>query len=184
MRKPHKIINLSHAFVNETSDPGYKVFVNEKGQTPELLIMEEIGEGFFGDGISATDVVGFVNKHRGENILVRINSPGGLVYDGLVIYNALANHDSTVEVVIEGLAFSAASFIAMAGDTIKMHEASDIGIHRSMGMAIGNSRVMSGVVEWLNTIDDHLIDIYSARTGHARDTIEDWLDGKIGRAHV
>lgn len=165
---------------NELTDSGFRVFVNANSNEldpVELLIMEDIGEDWLGEGVSAKSVVGFVNEHRGRDINVRINSPGGLVYDGLVIYNALTAHDAPVTVTIEGLAFSAASFIAMAGDTIRMHEASDIGIHRAWGGAVGNSKAMRGVAEWLDTIDSHLIDIYQARTGQNRSQIEEWLDG-------
>ncbi len=108
---------------------------------------------------------------------MRINSPGGLVYDGLVIYNALSTHGPQVTVTIEGLAYSAASFIAMAGDTIKMHEASDLGIHRAHGVSVGNSKTMLAVADWLDTIDEHLVDIYTARTGAEPAQVEAWMDG-------
>ena len=165
---------------NSVSDDSFKVFVNDgntEDEPAELLILDEIGEGWYGDGVSAKDVVGFVKENRGRDFNVRINSPGGLVYDGLTIYNALANHNGQVTVTIEGLAFSAASFIAMAGDKIRMHEASDIGIHRSMGMAMGNAKTARGLAEWLDTIDEHLVEIYQARTNQSRNQIEEWLDG-------
>lgn len=172
------ILNISENLRNALSDQDFRVFVNKDSDGPiELLIMDDIGENWYGEGISAKSVVGFVNEHRGQDFNVRINSPGGLVYDGLVIYNALANHDGNVTVTIEGLAFSAASFIAMAGDTIRMHEASDIGIHRALAGVAGNAKAIRGVAEWLDNIDEHLLDIYSSRTNADRSQIEAWLDG-------
>ena len=178
----HKTINATvpESLKNAVSDESFSVFTNasENELEPvELLILDEIGDDWFGEGVSAKSVVGFLDKHRGRDVNVRINSPGGLVYDGLVIYNALATHDAPVTVTIDGLAFSAASFIAMAGDTIRMHEASDIGIHRSMGLAMGNAKTARGLAEWLDVIDEHLVEIYSRRTGQPRNQIEKWLDG-------
>lgn len=171
-------LKAAERFKNTLSDDAFRVFVNADGGGPaELLIMDDIGESWYGEGVTAKDVVGFMNQHRDREINVRVNSPGGLVYDGLVIYNALASHEKQVTVTIEGLAFSAASFIAMAGDTIRMYEASDIGIHRAWGGAMGNAKAMRGVAEWLDTIDGHLIDIYEARTSASREQIEEWIDG-------
>ena len=178
-----KVLNFNNSLpsklMNAVSDSSWRVFVNaaDDNSPAELLIMDEIGEDWLGDGVSAKGVVDFLGKHRDRDIDVRINSPGGLVYDGLVIYNALANHEKKVNVIIEGLAFSAASFIAMAGDTISMHEASDIGIHRAMGFGMGNRRQFAGLIEWLDVIDHHLVDIYQARTNLSREDIEGYLDG-------
>ena len=171
-------LNIPQKWRNSLSDENFRAYTNDSGDGPsELLIMEEIGQNMYGDGLSASAVVGWLAAQQDRDINVRINSPGGLVYDGLVIYNALKSHQKNVMVTIEGLAFSAASFIAMAGDTIRMHEASDIGIHRAWGGAIGNAKAMRGVAEWLDTIDGHLVDIYTARTGKATDQINEWLDG-------
>tara|TARA_A100001391_G_scaffold205094_1_gene203447 strand:+ start:499 stop:1212 length:714 start_codon:yes stop_codon:yes gene_type:complete len=151
--------------------------IRNDGNVAELLIMDQIGEDSYGDGVSAESVVNFLRINRTKPINVRINSPGGLVYEGLVIMNALASHDATVTVTIEGLAYSAASFIAMAGDTVRMYKASDFGIHRASIIAMGNRKEIQSVRDWLNTIDNHLVDIYQAKTGQPRKKIIDWLDG-------
>lgn len=159
------------------SDPDFRAYVRNNGGAAELLIMEPIGEDGFGAGVSATQVVAFLDDNHTREVNVRINSPGGFVFDGMVIYNALANHGRRVTVTIEGLAFSAASFIAMAGDHIRMHEASDIGIHRAAVLTYGNARVLRDAIEWLDKIDSQLIGLYSGRTGNSRKQIEQWLDG-------
>jgi len=153
--------------------------VKAEGDVPaELRIMEQIGEDWWGDGVSATDVLDFVAEQSGKPINVRINSPGGFVYDGMVIYNALASHTGRVTVTVEGLAFSMASVIAMAGDVVRMYQASDFGIHRAWGMAVGNQKDMRASAEWLMTIDQHLVDIYSEKTGKDAGQINAWMDGE------
>ena len=171
-------LNVPRSLRNGMSDDKFRVYCNADAEGPvELLVMDEIGESWYGEGVKATDVVSFLSSNRGRDVNVRINSPGGLVYDGLVIYNNLKQHDGIVTVTIEGLAFSAASFIAMAGDTIRMHEASDIGIHRAWGGGVGNAKTMRGVAEWLDQIDSHLVEIYQAKTGAGENQINEWLDG-------
>ena len=144
----------------------------------ELLVMDKIGEDYYSDGVSATDVVTFVRDQKGRAIHVRINSPGGFVYDGMVIYNVLASHAGEVTVTIEGLAFSMASVIAMAGDTVRMFKASDFGIHRAWGFAMGNQKEMRSSADWLATIDQHLVEIYAEKTGSSAKKINDWMDGE------
>src|ERR1700680_4555886 len=86
----------------------------------EILLYDEIG--FW--GITAKDFVLALAQVGDGALTVRINSPGGDVFDGLAIYNALRARKTPVNIVIDGLAASAASFIAMAGTTVSMNEAS------------------------------------------------------------
>jgi hypothetical protein len=82
------------------------------------------------------------------SICVRINSPGGDVFDGLAIYNALLAHDAKgTTCVVDGLAASAASFIALAGDTVSMHESAMMMVHRAWGLAIGNEADMTDMAD-------------------------------------
>jgi ATP-dependent Clp endopeptidase proteolytic subunit ClpP len=171
-------INIPANMQASLSDGEFKIYARDNGDdAAELFLMEEIGEDMMGDGISAKDVIDFLSANKNRKINVRINSPGGLVYDGLQMFNALSSHNAEVVATVEGLAFSAATIVAMAADKVRMHEASDFGIHRAWGVAMGNAKVLDGVREWLAKIDDHLIDIYSARTGQSRQKIEQWMDG-------
>lgn len=172
--------NAPSCIVNASEDSDFLVFCNaseDESEPVELLIMEQIGEDWYGDGVIAKDVVGFLKEHKDREVHVRVNSPGGLVYDGFVIYNALVSHKPEVVVTIEGLAFSAASYIAMAGDKVQMHKASDLGIHRSSTVAWGNAKDLAASIEWLDTIDGHLVEIYEDRTGASTKQINKWLDG-------
>lgn len=178
-KSPFNLATAPRAVTEAAADSNFRVFTNvdEDENTAELLIYEQIGEDWYGEGVTASGVVSFLRDNADREINVRINSPGGLVYDGLVIFNALTSHQKQVTVTIEGLAYSAASFIAMAGDVVKMHKASDIGIHRASIIAWGNQKEMRSMVEWLSVIDEHLVDIYEGKTGKSREQIEAWLDG-------
>src|SRR3546814_8255536 len=83
-----------------------------------------------------------------------ISSPGGDVFDGLAILNSLRQHKATVNVVVDGIAASAASFIAMAGDTVKMAPQSVMMIHDASGLVIGNSRDMQEMADLLEKTSD------------------------------
>lgn len=159
------------------SDANFLVVANAKNDSVEIVIHDTIGDEF--DGITASQVRSVLKANAGKRVDLVVNSPGGLVYDGLQIYNALKAHDGFVTATIEGLAYSAASFVVMAADKIRMYEHSDIGIHRSWGFAMGNVKVMQDTAEWLSNIDQHLIGIYSERTGLGSSEIEGYLDGKV-----
>lgn len=171
--RPPKVI----VDANDSSE--LRVIVNESEESIEMAIFDRIGENpFTGEGVKAKDVVDMLSTNRNKAVNVRINSFGGDVYDGFVIYNALSSHTAGVTVTIEGIAFSAASFIAMAGEKVRMFKTSDFGIHESATVAFGNKREMRSAMDWLTTIDEHLVDIYAARTGKGRKQIENWLQGE------
>lgn len=146
----------------------------------ELLVMDEIGENWYGEGITAKGVIGFLNEHSGKPVNVRINSFGGSAYDGIVIHNALSNHNAKVTTTIEGIAFSAASHIFLSGEVRRMHEASDFGIHRASVGAVGNVNVFLAMADWLRTLDKHQIDVYMNATGKSEDQVTEWLEGTDG----
>ncbi|MEU0514327.1 MULTISPECIES: head maturation protease, ClpP-related [Amycolatopsis] len=129
--------------------------------TPELWIYEEIDSWW---GVSAADVAAALKGHRGD-LHVRINSPGGEVFEGFAIYNLLAQLDGTVTVTVEGLAASAASFIAMAGDKVRMCLASQMMIHDPWGFCVGAADDMRDMGSVLDSLAETLAGIYAERAG-------------------
>lgn len=127
---------------------------------PELLLYAEIGMW----GVTAEDVAYALDGYNGD-LHVRINSPGGDVFDGYAIYNMLAMLDGTVTVTVEGLAASAASFIAMAGDQIRVQLASQMMIHDASGLCIGNAAEMHSFGTVLDSISDTIAAVYANRAG-------------------
>lgn len=113
---------------------------------------------------------------------LRLNSPGGSVFDAVAIYNALKRHAGTVTVWIDGIAASAASYIAMAGDEIVMPENAFLMIHDPSGLAMGTAGDMRAMAEALDKIAGSLVRGYAAKSGKPDDEIaalmaaETWFD--------
>lgn len=128
-------------------------------------IMDVIGEDFWGDGVSAKSVQARLDALSGRDITVRVNSPGGNFYDGLAIYNALAQHSGKVTVHVLAMAASAASVLIMAADEILMGSGSQIMIHEARTVAIGTKADMAKASEYLGQVDQIMHGIYAARTG-------------------
>lgn len=140
--------------------------MSAKGTTAEIHIYEQIGESFWGGGISARRFLRDL-KDLGPvtSITVRINSPGGNVFDGNAIYNLLKAHKATIHVIIDGVAASIASVIAMAGDTIEMPENAYMMIHNPSNMLYGTAEDMRKMADDLDKIKEGLVATYVARTG-------------------
>lgn len=104
-------------------------------------------------------------------IRLHINSPGGDVFDGVAIVNALRAHSARVVAVVDGIAASAASFIAAAADETIMAPNSELMIHDAWGLCVGNAAEMMAMAELLNHISDNIASIYAAKAGG---TPADW----------
>jgi len=135
---------------------------NEADEPVEVLIYDVIDSWF---GVSAEQFARELAEIDADAITVRINSPGGDVFDGIAILNSLRGHKARITTVVDGLAASAASFIAMAGDEIIMNRNSELMIHDASGMAVGNAATMTEMAEMLNRVSDNIASIYAERTG-------------------
>ncbi|WDZ87193.1 head maturation protease, ClpP-related [Micromonospora cathayae] len=126
-----------------------------------VSIYDEIGW----TGTTAKDFAAELRALDVDEITLRLNSPGGDAWDGIAIYNALRDHQATVHVVVDGLAASAASFIAQAGGRITMNRGAQMMIHDAAGLAIGNARDMRDMAEVLDRVSDSIAGIYADRSG-------------------
>lgn len=131
--------------------------------------------GEIGWEIIANDLVQEIHELKADTITVYLNSFGGYVSDGIAIYNALKKHTATVSVVIQGIAASIASVIAMAGDTIEMEEGSFLMVHKAWGMTIGNADDHVKVADTLTKMDNELASIYARRTGKTQEETLAWM---------
>lgn len=109
---------------------------------------------------AALDEVGDVGEIR-----LHINSPGGEVWEGIAIVNALRNHPARVVAVVDGLAASAASFIASAADELVMGRNTELMIHDAWGIGIGPAADMRDLAERLDKLSDNIASIYSEKAG-------------------
>lgn len=134
----------------------------------ELSIHDEIGAY----GVSAKDFIADLGKLPGDTALtLRLNSPGGSVFDAVAIYNALKRHGGKVTVTVDGIAASAASYIAMAGDEVVMPENAFLMIHDPSGLVMGTAADMRSMAEALDKIAGALIKGYAAKSGKAEDEV-------------
>ncbi len=144
----------------------------------ELLIYGDIGESFFGESVSARELVQQLADIEASTINVRINSDGGSVNDGIAIYNALRKHGARIEVDVDGAAFSIASMIAMAGDVVRMPDNALLMVHAPHGFAAGNAvelREFAGVLEMYAQAMQHAYvnKVGQAKASEIRDLLND-----------
>lgn len=147
----------------------YKMQAQTDTAPAEVLIYDEIGWY----GVTADGFVNDLKAIDGDEIVVRVNSPGGDVYDGIAILNALRGHKAKITTIVDGLAASAASFIAMAGDEIVMNPNSEMMIHDAWGYSIGNAEDMHKAADDLDRVSNNIASIYAERAGG---TTEAWRE--------
>lgn len=150
----------------------YEIKAKDSGPT-EILIYEEIGENWFGEGIIAKK---FLEDLKGlKDVIVRINSPGGSVFDGLAIYNGLVRHPSKVTVEVDGLAASIASVVALAGDAMRMAENALLMIHDPWMIAIGTADDLTKAADTMRKVGGNLVDIYHQHSKLSRAKVADFM---------
>ncbi len=144
-----------------------------------ISILDQIGQDFWsGEGVTAKRI-GAALRSVGKNpVTVAINSPGGDMFEGVAIYNMLAAHPAEVTVKVLGIAASAASVIAMAGDKILMGEGAQLMIHNSWGVVVGNQHDMAEASTVFAGFDASLAEIYHARTGAKLAEIKALMDAE------
>lgn len=142
---------------------------NAADRKAEVLIFDYIGWY----GVEAQAFVQEIDALDVDELTVRINSGGGSVWDGWAIYNALRSHKAKVTTIVEGLAASAASFIAQAGDHRIVRQASQLMIHNASGACMGQASDMREMADMLDRISNTIAGIYTARSGVPKD---DWIE--------
>lgn len=151
--------------------------IKAKEENNTITIYETIGEDFWGGGFTAKRMAAALRSiGKKKDVVVSINSPGGDFFEGAAIYNLLREHEGQVTVKIIGLAASAASLIAMAGDTIQISDIGFLMIHDVWGLVAGNRIDLAKAAETFSIFDNALADIYAARSGYDRDEIVGMMD--------
>lgn len=176
-----------HAFTgpevfDRWSDTAAGVRALERGDNV-ITMFDVIGEDYWtGGGVTAKKVASQLRAIGGP-VEVQINSPGGDMFEGFAVYNVLREHPHEVTVKVMGMAASAASIIAMAGDRIEIGASSFIMIHNCWVLAYGNRNDLRELADWLQPFDQAMCDVYVARTGQKADAVakmlddETWLSG-------
>jgi len=168
--------------------PNYRMRLSG-AKTGEIYLYDEIGQSFFGGGISAKQFADDLNAlGKVDTLSIRMNSPGGDVFDGLAIYNTLKRHPANVIVDIDGMALSIASVIAMAGDTINMAGNAMMMIHDPWTVAAGTAEDFRAQADIMDKVKVNLAQTYASRTETDEDQIMDmmteetWMTASEARA--
>ncbi|HBS6319786.1 TPA: Clp protease ClpP [Klebsiella pneumoniae] len=130
-----------------------------------ISVFDVIGQDYWGEGITAKGFAGALRAMNGADVTVNINSPGGDMFEGLAIYNLLREYEGHVTVKVLGIAASAASIIAMAGDDIQIGRGAFLMIHNCWLYAMGNRHDFAELAQSLEPFDTAMADIYAARSG-------------------
>lgn len=143
----------------------------------ELLLYGVIGDWW--DGLDAQTIVNQLNSLSGNEIIVRIQSPGGSVAEGLAMYNNLVQSPKKVKVYVDGIAASMGSVIALAGDEIHIPSNALMMLHKPSAEVGGNSNDLRDYADNLDKFEASIVQIYSDKTGKSFEEIQALLaDGK------
>lgn len=143
-----------------------------------ISVFDVIGQDYWGEGITAKRIAGALRAMNGADVTVNINSPGGDMFEGLAIYNLLREYEGHVTVKVLGIAASAASIIAMAGDDIQIGRGAFLMIHNCWLYAMGNRHDFAELAQSLEPFDTAMADIYAARSGLDIAAIQKLMDAE------
>lgn len=111
-----------------------------------------------------------------DDIVIKLNSPGGDVFEGIEIYNYLKDHPSNVTVEVTGVAASAATFITAGANEVIMNVGTSLMIHEASTFTWGNKSDIQKTLNALETIDESILSIYSEKTGQSNERLEEWMN--------
>lgn len=149
----------------------FKIQAKAGSDSAEILLFDEIG--FW--GVTAKDFIDQVKATGAKKLTVRINSPGGSVFDGLAIYNYLASL-SDVTTIVEGVAASMASVVALAGKTRRIAENSFFMVHSPWSAVAGTADDMRETADLLDKLAASLAGIYVKKTGKTEEEVKKWME--------
>ena len=175
-----KIISLNcpENVKNSVKDEGFRIVYNETPQGLEIFLNGVVGDEY--SECDSASISKLLSKNKGKPVTMRVNSPGGLAFDGLAIHNALAAHDGPTVGIIESLAASAASLAVIGCDTVKMYANATYHIHEGLSFAFGHIADLQDSIEWLQQFNSAAIATYSAKTGKSEKEMAAALLGSKG----
>ena len=153
----------------------YSISAKAEQLTTEISIFDEIGYW----GVSAKQFISDLKTvPPNHKILLKIHSPGGEVFDGNAIANALSRHPGGFEAQIEGLAASMATVISLGGRPVKMAENGFYMIHNPWGVTAGDATAMREQAELLDKIQTGIVNAYVAKSGQTAEQVQAWMDAE------
>lgn len=160
-------------------------FENKESDSPTIYIYDSIGKY----NVAAKDFVNELNSIKAKELTIRMHSPGGNVFDGMTIFNAIEEHPAVVKGQVDGMCASICSVIAMACDSLTMAKGSMMMIHNASGGCLGNAGEMRKTADVLDQIDTILVKTYQGKTGMPMKEIkkmmdeETWMNAETAKKH-
>jgi ATP-dependent Clp protease protease subunit len=160
--------------------PHYKFTAKAGTKKAEIVIYGAIGFSWYDEGVSAAKFQKDLKAAGAvDEIVIRLNSEGGSVVDARAMYNLLVQHKARKVVEIDGIAASAASFLAMAGNEVNIAEGGFFMIHNARTSIFGaEAKDMRKTADLLDTVNQTIIDTYVARTGADQKKVAAWMDAE------
>lgn len=141
-----------------------------------IYIYDVIGAGFFEEGVTAKSVRDELAKmDKTKPVVARINSPGGDVFEGVAIRAQLEQWAAGVDIIVDGIAASAASYIATAGTSVSMAEGAMLMVHDPWTFAVGNAAEMQRAAATLDKIADSMVGAYAKKAGKSHEEVRDTM---------
>jgi ATP-dependent protease ClpP protease subunit len=145
--------------------------------------------GDFDGGISADDFRDCLNEHAGQDVTIHLDSEGGVVSEGLAMYNAIMQHEGEVTIHIDTLAASIATVVCCAADKVVINSNAKFMVHRCWTVAMGNCKDFRSTADIMEMMDKDIANTYVERTGKDEAEViammdaETWLDAEEALAH-
>ncbi|MBA1447035.1 MAG: Clp protease ClpP [Chromatiales bacterium] len=171
-------MNPLHRLLSDNRQRGF--VKSEAGEGEATVYLYDVITGSDADaewlgGVGPESFTRLLRSLDAPVIHLRINSPGGDVFGGRAIEQAVREHRSKIIAHVDGYAASAASYIAIAADEVEINPGGFFMIHKAWTVAFGNADDIRDTAQLLEKIDNTLVDTYAAHTGAKKDQIESWM---------
>lgn len=152
--------------------------IRNKADRAEIWVYEQIGEDWFGEGLTAKKFSNELAALDVSQIDLHINSPGGSVFDGQAMYNALLRHPANVTTYVDGVAASIAGVVALAGNEVVMAANALFMVHNAWGMAMGTAEDIRAYADVLDKVGGTIVGVYQKKTDKDEDEIRELMDAE------
>jgi ATP-dependent protease ClpP protease subunit len=160
-----------------TGTGGWRIYAAGSNMRSKVRVYGYIGDSWWDDGVTAADFVRELDAIGPDGIDLHLNSGGGSVFDAVAMHAALVNHPSDIVTYVDGIAASAASFLAMAGDEIVIEKPAKMMIHNALvGYGIANKRDLRELADVLEELDGTIAQMYADRSGRPVAEFADAMD--------
>lgn len=166
-------MNLLQLFQNNQAAPR-DTKITQAGREATVYLYDIIGADYYG-GVSANAFVPALHALDADLIHLRINSPGGDVFDARAMAAAIKGHPAKVIAHIDGLAASAATYVALAADEVEITDGGFFMIHQAWSLAMGNADDMEESARVLRKVDASIVADYARKTGQAEEQLAEWM---------